>query len=101
MAGHEKPEVRNSKSESNKDSRARRSAPRFASSVSGGCQIQEPRLREVIGDNQPGEVHPALTTVEHDAVGRGDDLAGVGQDVVGAEVNSTFMFQPAQAASSE
>jgi len=42
-------------------------------------------LREVIGDDQPGKVHPALTVVEHDAVGDRDDLAGVGQDVVGAE----------------
>lgn len=42
-------------------------------------------MRKAFGDDQPGEVHPALTVVEHDAVGGGDDLGGMRQDVVGAE----------------
>ena len=42
-------------------------------------------MREAIGDDQPGEVHPALAAVEHDAVGCGDDLGGMRQDMVGAE----------------
>src|ERR1017187_3425992 len=83
MAGHEK--VRNLKPESNKDSRTRRSAPRSASLISGGAEIEEPRMWKVAGDDQPGEVHPALTAVERDAVGGCDDLAGVRQDVVGTE----------------
>src|ERR1035437_498828 len=56
-----------------------------ASSFPGGCQIQQPRLWNAFGKAQPGEVYPALRTVKHDAVGRGDDLAGMRQDVVGAE----------------
>ena len=72
------------------------------------CQIQEPRLREAIGDDQLGEVHPALTAVKHDAVGRGNNLAGVRQDVVGTEgqfhfhvpagVGGSFQYEGLEAA---
>ena len=49
-------------------------------------------MRKAFGDDQPGEVHPALTVVEHDAVGGGDDLGGTLP--IGHEMKFRLDFPP-------